>query len=612
MRIRIQHAFIFLTLSILSILIWYQWTYPQFSFINLSVDQHQAKQIAKDYLRAEYGLNPDQFIAATVFSGRPTPDRYLQKALGFDAELKFLHDYSYELFFWETRFFRENQEEQFTVLVSAATGEVSSFTHTIKETEERPDHGKEKAREKAIAFLEKRFGFNPDNYNAISNLTHVYDNRSNHSFSWALKDVYLPWSKNPQEGGAKLLTGVTVCGDEILSFYKNKLDIPNEFSRYMARIQNTGKNLLVLVRLLYFGMICAATFFVIARRTSLILNQLKKKCLIITAGIFLLELLLYLNGFEYLLFDYPTTSSFRSYFWRFFSNQLLEIFMMAMVFLLPVLAGESLHYEVFPKKRDRTFLHYFRTTFLSRETSALIVIGYSTAIIMFGLQSFVFHFGQRFFGVWSEQRWMTNFTGSYIPFLAPFIVAITASINEETMFRLFSISLGKKILHNTWLAVITASIVWGFCHSNYPVYPMWFRGIEVSMLGILLSIVYLNFGIIPVLVAHYLFNAFWGSSNFLLGHIHPSLFFSSLTVLILPLAWAIIAFLKNKKATPVPMVWHLSQHQCDNAAILRYYLQGHPNELTGHSREEVVSKFVDRGWDIAIIETILTERELSE
>ena len=113
-------------------------------------------------------------------------------------------------------------------------------------------------------------------------------------------------------------------------------------------------------------------------------------------------------------------------------------------FLMPFLAGEILHYEVFPKKRDMTLFHHIRSTFFSRNTSALILLGYLTAAISLGMQSLIFFIGENYMGVWTEYRWMSYSSASYIPFIPAFVAAMSASLTEETMFRLFGISLGKN------------------------------------------------------------------------------------------------------------------------------------------------------------------------
>jgi hypothetical protein len=378
----------------------------------------------------------------------------------------------------------------------------------------------------------------------------------------------------------------------------------------MQRVQNVGKNFGVLFRIAFFLLLAASTFFVLIKRNNILLHTIKIPCLIGTIFLFISTIILYLNGFEYILYDYPNTSSFQSYFGRFFTNLLIDTFMLTITFLIPVLAGEALHYEVFPSKRQQTLFHHIQSTFLSRNMTSLILIGYLAAMIMLGLQSILFYIGENYFGVWTEYRWMTSFSASYFPFIPAFVIGLQASLTEETMFRLFGISLGKKFLKNTFFAVLLSSLIWGYGHSGYPVYPMWFRGIEATCLGILLSIIYLKFGLIPVIVAHYLFDAFWYVSNFILGTSSPLLFYSSVTVITWPLLFAAIAFILNHPENEKKMIWRLSSEQKYNLSILKHYLQTHPIPAE-KSREEAIQDITNNGWDIAVVEAAFNDLKIN-
>jgi len=175
---------------------------------------------------------------------------------------------------------------------------------------------------------------------------------------------------------------------------------------------------------------------------------------------------------------------------------------------------------------------------------------------------------------------------------------------------LFSINFGKKIFKNTFLAVLAASLLWGYAHSNYPVFPMWFRGLEVTILGIFISFIYLRYGIITVLVGHYLFDVFWGTSSYILGKTQPMNFYSSIAVLLLPAAFALFALIRNKKVEEKPMRWHLSKHGKYNLEVLKQYLLCNQEKYKNTPKELVAKEIISHGWDIAVVETAL--EDLSE
>jgi hypothetical protein len=286
----------------------------------------------------------------------------------------------------------------------------------------------------------------------------------------------------------------------------------------------------------------------------------------------------------------------------------METFIAVLSILMPCLAGESLHHEVFAQreKKEGGFLHYLRSTFLSRSVAKTILLGYLTAMTMVGIQSLAFELGQRYLGVWIEYSWMAQLSGSYWPLLGAFILGASAGLGEEICFRLFGINFGKKFFKNTAVACLVASVVWGYGHSGYQVFPMWFRGLEVTAMGLFLCFVYLRFGILATITAHYLFDVFWGSSAYLLGSAPAGMFYSSIAILLLPLVWAIAAYIINKPNEERPLRWKLSRHQVYNLEILKHYLKD-KNLLASRTPEQLKHEIASHGWDLAVVEIALED-----
>ncbi len=584
---------------------WATFTYPRFSYIDLSFKKSDALRIAREFVRDFSKINPDEYRQAIVFASSTGVDRYLQKAIGYRDEIKFLEKCDYDLFYWKVRFFRENEEEGYRVTVSASTGQVVGYKHVIKETDARPKRSEKANRDLLYGYLQSNFGIDPTQYDSHSDLSVKHEKRTDKSFSWERKDVFVRWSDQPGTGGAKLLTGGTVAGDEILSFYKNKITIPSGFGRYIARQKTVGRNLGILFRILYYVLLSTAIFYAVVRRDNLVMHSVKRFALGLTAFLFVLHLAAQLNFFENIIYSYRTTSSFVSYIWRYASNLVLDTFIVTIAILMPTLAGESLHYEVFGEKhREGAFLHFIRSTFLSRQMLPRVALGYLGAVILIGLQSAIFELGQRFCGVWTEQTWMAQMTGCYLPFLSAFIVGASAALTEEISFRLFSISLIKRWLKSTVLAVLISSVIWGFGHTTYLIFPMWFRGVEVTLLGFFIAFLYLRFGIIPAIVAHYLFDVFWNTSPHILGKATTFDFTTSLAMLFLPLVFGLLAYLVNRPEREGPLVWKLNRHHLFNLEVPLAYLNAHP-ELLAKPETDLKSEIVAHGWDTAVVEAAL-------
>jgi len=118
---------------------------------------------------------------------------------------------------------------------------------------------------------------------------------------------------------------------------------------------------------------------------------------------------------------------------------------------------------------------------------------------------------------------------------------------------------------------------------------------------------FLRFGIIPVIVGHYLFDAFWNSAGYIMGETEPLYFWSCLAVLLLPIILSIIAFIANRSDEPRPMRWRLNKHQIYNLGILKEYLHYHPEIFTNRSKSELKKEISSHGWDIAVVDMAIED-----
>ena len=607
MNIKFRTWCLFLLLALVAFAAWFKFSYPQFSFIDFTVSKNQALEVAKEYLVSR-GINPERYRHATVFISDGEADRYLQKTLGFKGERDFIKKHDFDLFLWLIRFFRENEKEEFRLTVSAKTKEVTTFQHTIDDTEARQSPDDEKAKIMAMDFLKKTFNVDFNDYTFHSKQSQKYDNRTDHAFTWEKNGVYVPWSKEPDSGGGKVLMGATVSGNEIRSFAKNKFEIPDKFSRAMQKQMSVGGNLSMVFFIIYLALISTAAFFVILRRNHLAMHVAKNFFITVTALIFLFNIASNLNEFEYILYGYDTTTSMKSYLLNYALQLVVYVFLATIAILMPGLAGESLHREQLPQKKEGSFLHYIVSSFFSRNIASLIFLGYLVAIIMMGLQSLAFQFGQKYLGVWVEYTWLTQISSTYLPFLSAFIIGFKASMVEEVIFRIFAINLFKKMTGSLLFAVILSSLIWGYGHSNYLIFPMWFRGLEVGTMGMFLSYVYLRFGIIPVLIAHYVFDVFWNTAGFLLGNVTTYNFFSSFCVLILPMLWAALAYVFNKPEQENELRWRLNKHQLYNLDVLASYLHQNQRNFISKPQEDMRKELISHGWDVAVVDAALRQK----
>jgi hypothetical protein len=180
------------------------------------------------------------------------------------------------------------------------------------------------------------------------------------------------------------------------------------------------------------------------------------------------------------------------------------------------------------------------------------------------------------------------------------VLGFQASFSEEAMFRMFAINLFKKYGVPTILAVFLSAAMWGFGHTGYEIFPMWFRGVEVTCIGIIMGVFYLRFGIVCVIAAHFLIDSFLFNLPYLLNPHAFFNFYSALAVVTLPLLLAIIALVFNKNAQERSLSIKFNPQQQFNYNLLNDLCRSKtPEELI------VLKKELERhGWDAAIIKRV--------
>ena len=224
--------------------------------------------------------------------------------------------------------------------------------------------------------------------------------------------------------------------------------------------------------------------------------------------------------------------------------------------------------------------------------------------MILGAQAFIFNLGFKYCGVWDELSWLTQASTTLVPAFTALVIGFQASFSEEAMFRLFAINLFKKYGVPTILAVFLSAAMWGFGHTGYEIYPMWFRGVEVTCIGIIMGIFYLRFGIVCVIAAHFLIDSFLSSLPYLLNP-HASFdFYSALAVVSLPLFLALIALIFNKNAQEKPLSIRFNPQQQFNYNLLQELCRSKtPEELIALKKD-----LQRHGWDAAIIQRVFDEK----
>ncbi len=524
----------------------YESAFP-LALVDLEVTREEAITNATSFLEQQ-GADLDGFRRAAIFSGDSEALIFLQRTLGNEEAGRWARQ-EVPVWQWDIRWFKPGQTEEWLASVGV-DGQVVAFRHVVEEAAEGANLEENAARGLAEQFLSLR-GWDLATLDRVSASADRKDNRTDHVFAWQVRDREIVWRpEDPEAGTGSARVLVRVLGDRV-GGYGRFLRIPQEFSREFEHTQSTGAFLAVGSIVLTVLLALVAMGVAIVRYRD---GKVNWRVAITYGAIVGLMFSLYtLTAWPEVQFRYQTQIG-----WGVFLGLMVLGLVLATVFytvfvLFPTAAGESLARELFPESL-RGFAAVARGKLFTPEFGASAMRGYGVAAALMGFFTGFYWFAQRYMGAWlpAEGPYSQIFN-NVLPFLTPLTISLVAAISEETIYRLFGISLFKKLTRSTFLALLIPAAIWAFGHSNYPVFPVYIRGIELTIAGMLLGLVFLHYGLVTCIVAHYVIDAV-ALGMPLVGSGNTSYMISGLVVIGLALLPGLIGLVAGRRpGSPEPI-----------------------------------------------------------
>ncbi|MCM8783388.1 MAG: CPBP family intramembrane metalloprotease [Candidatus Omnitrophica bacterium] len=469
----------------------YNHTYP-IAAVELKISRDKAIALSRDYLLS-LGFNLENFTPTAIFYRQNDQALYLQSVLGVKGTNELIRQDNF-LWVWSVRWFRELEKEEFSVGIDPATGKIAHYRHRILDETEGTNLTSEEARPIAEAFL-KKIGFDLEEWKAVDTSQQKQKNRTDHSFEWEKKEF--------QIGDATLRVYVNILGDRAGGYWRY-FKVPEKFMRDYQKKRSYGYILGLFSSLftIFIYLVCFINLFKLLKRNKFYW-QFSLYAAILVGLCYVFE---FFNSIPLLWASYDTTMSKVIYFnINFLSTVIATLLFSLMVFLFGSV-GHSLSLEM-PIDRLPFFTAWRNNSFSSAHRKS-IFIGYLMAFFFLGFVTLFYYLGIKYFGVWMPMgARYSNMLGTYFPFLNPFTVGVSAAISEEFMFRLFAISLFKKYFKKDFIAILIPAVIWAFAHSTYEIFPPYVRGIELTIVGIILGYLFLKFGLETVIIMHYAIDA---------------------------------------------------------------------------------------------------------
>jgi len=534
--------------------------YHELAFPSASIDfrmtRNEAEEAASVFL-VQQGYRAETYRAVTVFDYDDNAKVYLERELGPERANELMHS-EVSIWRWRSRFFRPSEQEEFSVSFSP-TGHLVGFFREIAEIRDGAFLPQTEARAIAENFLTEYQSLRLSDYNLIEGETVIRENRADHTFTWERRDFLA--------GEATARTMVTIQGDR-LGRYAEFLKVPEAWRRDYAHLRSRNMLMQEVAQSAFIAIILAMLFVMV--------RELGRRRLTYRFGaqcgiaLGLSSLALTLNTLPLTFIQYDTTQSMGSFYGvTFFSAMMGACGWLLYITLAGSVSG-AVYRTMLPEKLAPEWL-VSRSTVRSKEYLMSCVVGYTMPLIMLGYITAFYLIGNEF-GVWSPAAIdYTDLASTSFPWLYPLTVGLMASISEEFIFRMFAIPFLKRYLKSTFLAVLIPAVVWGFLHSSYPQQPFFIRGVELSIVGVLFGYVFIRYGIVSVLIAHYTFDAllmsmFLFQSSRLYFQVAAALVVG---IMVIPMIPSLIALVKRRlmvdpKQTNVAVMYQLEEMAAAN------------------------------------------------
>ncbi|WP_020616039.1 CPBP family intramembrane glutamic endopeptidase [Paenibacillus daejeonensis] len=187
------------------------------------------------------------------------------------------------------------------------------------------------------------------------------------------------------------------------------------------------------------------------------------------------------------------------------------IFGMAITMLLSVAMAASVYFALVAgdglwREAGRNLWPRFGEPGYGAHVWQSMKVSYLWAFILLGLQTLIFLLLEQGFGTWTTTDSATSVYNLSWPWLYP-MLAWCAAISEEAVYRLFGIGLLRKWFKNLFVASLIPTVIWALGHVSYPFYPATTRLIELTIIGLLFSYIFLKYGFLTAVFTHAIVNS---------------------------------------------------------------------------------------------------------
>jgi membrane protease YdiL (CAAX protease family) len=467
--------------------------FPEAS-VDFKVSRAEALTRAKKFV-GSLGEDVSGYQSAIVFDVDDNAKTYLEREVGLKQANQLMSS-ELNIWYWNVRFFRPQQEEEFYVRVSPA-GEIVGYDHKIPEAQAGAAPDRAAAETAAQEFLRGKMGVDLAKWDFLSEEANSSQkpNRVDWSFTWEKHGFR---AKDAPDRLRVTMEGARAGSSQEF------LQVPEAWERSYAKLRSKNilyNQLAIIPWLLLMG---AALWLGIL----LTMRGQTSWGLAIKVGIVvaILLTLMELNNWPLDRMGYDTNTAYGGFVFKQIAFAILFGIGSALLIVVALPGAEPL-YRASQPGRLRLSQLLTRRGLRSKEFFSSATVGLSLAAAHIGFLV-AFYIVAGHFGAWAPQELnYENSVNTTFPWISGVAIGLYAATSEEFLFRLFAIPFLKRVTGSSIIAVIVPAFCWSFLHSAYPNEPPYIRGLEVGLIGIVAGIVMLRWGILATLIWHYTVDA---------------------------------------------------------------------------------------------------------
>ena len=467
--------------------------FPEAS-VNFQVSREEALSVSRAFVSG-LGENLGGYKSSIIFDVDEDAKVYLERQLGLNEANRVMSSVL-NIWYWEVRFFKPLQEEEFEVRVSPS-GQIVGYDHKLEEARAGASLDRSAAQSAAQAYLGGKLRMDLHGWDALPDEANSQKrpNRTDWSFTWEKHGF--------RAKDAPYRMQVTVQGERV-GGSQEFLKVPETWQRSYRRMRSGNDTLASVFFVLYFALLAVAIWHGI--KLTLQGKTRWRGAILLGLAVAALLFLQNLNDWPHWSAEYNTNDPYSTFLAGKLAFALLFAMVSALTVTLVLPAGEPLYRESQPQ-RLRLSRAFTLSGLRSKEFFSAAVVGVSLAAAHIGYVV-AFYVVAGHFGAWAPQELnFDNSVNTAFPWISGAAIGLLASTNEEFTFRLFAIPFFAKFTRSRWIAVIAPAFLWSFLHSNYPQEPAYIRGIEIGIVGVIAGLVMLRWGIVATLIWHYTVDA---------------------------------------------------------------------------------------------------------